>query len=93
MEKDKAQKPVQHEELQLDEFINWSFRSYEDEFSSEEDNPKESMARWIFKRKRKCLPIEKPNQQMVQDLIINTKQQELVKKFEGHHHTTKICVE
>ena len=73
IEKDKAHKLVQHEELQFDEFINWSFQSYEDDFSSEQDNPKELVVRWIVKKKNKHLLIEKPDQQIVQDLIINTK--------------------
>ena len=93
MEKDKAQKPVQHEELHLDEFINWFFQSYEDDFSSEEDNHEETMAIWIVKKKRKCLPIEKLDQQIVQDLIINTKQQEPTNESEGHHHSTKTFIE
>lgn len=31
MEKDKAHKRVQHEELQPEELVDWSFQSYEDD--------------------------------------------------------------
>jgi signal recognition particle GTPase len=92
-EKHKAHKPVQHEELKFEEFINWSFQSYEDGFSSEEDNPEERVARWIVKKKKKHLLIENLDQQIVKDLIINTKQQERAKQSEGRCHSTKTFIE
>ena len=74
MEKNKTHKPVQHEELHPKDLVDWSFQYYEDDMSSDDDNSEVIVSRWIVRKKRKCLPIEKPDQQMVQDLIINTTQ-------------------
>ena len=93
MEKHKAQKLVQYEELQPDEIINWSFEYYEDDFSSEQDSLEEPVARWIVRKKRKRLPIEEPDREIIQDLITNTKQQEPTQQSEGHRHSMKTFIE
>jgi len=51
------------------------------------------VAKWIVKKKKKHLPIEKPDQQIVKDLVINTKQQMPAKKFEGHYHSPETFIE
>ena len=51
-------------------------QSYEDDVSSEEEDPPKEMAtKWIIGKKRKCPPLDQPNQQMVKGLIINIKQE------------------
>ena len=61
--------------------------------SSDKDNLEELVARWIVKKKRKHPPIENLDQQIVKDLIINTKQQDPTKQSEGHCHSTKTFIE
>ena len=69
MKKKKTQNLVQYEQLQPDECIDWSLQSYEDDVSSEEDDPKDPVSRWIIGMKRKCFAKEQLDQQMVKDLI------------------------
>ena len=61
MEKKQIQKFDQHEELHLEQYIDWSMVSYEDDVSSEEEGP-EPVAKWIIGRKRKHSPKEHPYQ-------------------------------
>ena len=93
MEKDKIQKLVQYEELQSNELIDWSLQSYEDEFSSEEDGPEESVTKWIIRKKRKCILQEQPDQQMVQDLIINIAQHEPTQQSVEQCHSMNTIIE
>ena len=79
MEKSEGKISVQKREIQLEELIDWSVQSYKDEFTSDEDNTEEPMARWIFKKKHKQLSMEKPDQQIIKDLIINTEEHVLDK--------------
>ena len=72
MEKDKWHILVQHEESQLEELIDSSFQYYKDDITIEGDNIEELMANWKIKKKQKHFSVEKPHQQIVKDLIINT---------------------
>ena len=93
MEKKKTQKLVQYEELQSEEFFDWSLQSYEDDVSSKEDGPEESVSRWIIGKKRKRLPQDQPDQQMVKDLIINIKQEEPIQQSARQCHSMKTNIE
>ena len=79
MEKYERKRSVQEREIQLEELIDWSIQSYNDEITSDEDNTEEPMANWIFKKKHKRLPMEKLDQQIIRDLIINTEEHALDK--------------
>jgi hypothetical protein len=48
--------------------------SYEDNVRSDEDDYKEPAAKWIYKKKKKWLPIEKSDQQIIKDLVINSEE-------------------
>ena len=72
MEKSRGKSLAQRREIQPEEFIDWSILSYEDNVTSDEDGSKDPTGRWIYKRKNKWLPIEKPDQQIIKDLVINS---------------------
>lgn len=74
MEKSERKRSVEKREIQLEELVDWSVQSYKDDVTSDEDNIEKPLARWIFKKKQKQLPMEKPDQQIIKDLIINTKE-------------------
>ena len=61
MEEKQIQKLDQYEELQFEKYIDWSVISYEDDVSSEEEGPAESVAKWIINRKRKRPSQEQPD--------------------------------
>ena len=74
MEKSRGKRLAQRREIQREEFIDWSIMSYEDNVTSDEDGAKEFVSRWIYKKKEKRLPIEKPDQQIIKDLVINSEE-------------------
>ena len=78
--------------MQPKEFVDWSLQSYEYDVSSKEDGLEDSVTRWIIGKKRKRLPQEEPDQHIVQDLIINIKQQ-IAQQSMGHHHSMKTVIE
>ena len=55
---------------------------YEDHVTSDEDGAKEPTTKWIYKKKKKWLPIEKPDQQIIKDLVTNSKEYVLEKQPE-----------
>ena len=50
MEKSRGKRLAQRREIQLEEFIDWSILSYEDNVMSDEDGAMEPAARWIYKK-------------------------------------------
>ena len=62
MEKNERKILAQRREIQPENFIDWSVLSYEDKDMSDKDYTKEIEARWIYKKKHKQLPVEKPDQ-------------------------------
>ena len=71
MEKNKGKRLAQRREIQPEDFIDWSILPYEDNVTSDEDGTKEPAARWTHKKKKKSLPIEKLDNQIIKDLVIN----------------------
>ena len=59
---------------------------------SDEDGAKEPVARWIYKKKKKQLPIENTNQQIIKDLVINNKEYELEKQPEEDVDWKKLLI-
>ena len=57
MEKSRGKRLAQRREIQPEECIDWSILSYEDNVTSDEDGAKEPASRWIYKKKKKQLPI------------------------------------
>ena len=62
MEKSRGKRLAQRREIQIEEFIDWSIMSYENNVMSDEDGAKEPATRWIYKNKKKRLPIEMSHQ-------------------------------
>ena len=58
MEKEEGHRLFQKKEIKLKQPVDWSFQSYKDDISSDEDNTEEPMARWIVKKKKKWLRME-----------------------------------
>ena len=71
MEKNEGKWLAQRREIQPEEVVDWSILSYEDKDTSDEDDVKEHAVRFIYKKKKKRLHFEKPNQQIIKDLVIN----------------------
>ena len=92
MEKIEGQRLAQKRDIQLEEPVDWSIQSYKDEVTIHEDNSEEPMARWIFKKKQKRLPMEKSNQKIIKDLIINTEEHALDKQLEGDKHLMELLI-
>lgn len=92
MEKDEGQTLAQQKIFQLKELNDWSFQSYKDDITRDEDNTEEPMARWIVKKKHEQLLMEQPDQLTVKDLIINTEQHALDKKSEGDHDSMESFI-
>ena len=74
MDNNEGKRSIQKKEIHLEEPVDWSVQSYKDEIISDEYNAKELAGKWIFKKKEKWLPIEKLDQQIIKDLIINTEE-------------------
>ena len=92
MEKSEGKRLAQRREIQPEEFIDWSILSDEDKVTSDEDGVEEPTSRWIHKKKNKRLPIENPNQQIIKDLVINSKEQVPEKYPEEDGDWTKLLI-
>ena len=92
MEKNEGKRSVQKRGIQLEEPVDWSVQSYKDEVTSDEDNVEEIVARWIFKKKHKRLPMEKPDHQIIKDLIINTEEHAPDKHPEGDKDSMELFI-
>ena len=80
MEKRRGKSLAQRREIQPEEFIDWSTFSCKDDVIGDEDGSKEPTTIWIYKKKKKWLPIEKPDQQIIKDLVINSEEYVLEKQ-------------
>ena len=90
MEKSEGKRSVQKREIQLEEPVDWLVQSYKDEVTSDEDNVEEHVSRWILKKKQKRLPMEKQDQQIIKDLIINTEDHVPNKQPEGDKDSMEL---
>ena len=80
MEKSKGKRLAERRQIQPEDIIDWSILSYEYSVTSDEDGFKEPTSRWIYKKKKKRLPIEKADQQIIKDLVINNEKYVLEKQ-------------
>ena len=93
MEKKQRRKFDQQQELQFDQYIDWLILSYEDDLSSEEEGPTKLVTKWIIGKKRKCLPKEQPDQQLVKDLIINVKKENLAQPSAKQRNSKETIID
>lgn len=91
MEKKHIQRFDQYEELQFENYVDWSIEFYRDYISSDEEGPTELVAKWIIGRKRKCLSKEQLDEKPIKDLIITFKQKKLAQPS-IEKHTSKASI-
>ena len=54
MEKKHIHRFDQYEELQFENYVDWSIEFYGDDISSDEEDPTELVVKWIIGKKIKC---------------------------------------
>jgi hypothetical protein len=83
----------QYEELQFENYVDWSIAFYGDDISSDEEGLTELVSKWIIGKKRKRSSKEHLDQQRVKDLIINVKQKKTTQLSTEQHNSKELIID